>query len=309
MGWTAYLPKLGKILDITSLGIYSILINAAFDFYIGIKAVIDGKVNLVTYEDADSVTENLAFFTGEPVSFTIGVFAMAFMIHNSAVPMLRKNQHQSKNSRDLGLAYLITGVFYLLTGVVGTMGLYWRDDIQDAHTVLTNTLYSKEDSVTYYFAVASQVVAMVQLISVIPVLVFISRNQILTFVYGEDGDPPLKVSLIYNTLFLILCLGVQILNISPNTVMSIAGTSSGFVMIYSHPLGIHIKSLLMKKRKEAAGEKESLLSKEAQDFDLPDWLAEKKVNYCAEFFISGLLMAIGMFIFIISILSLFGINV
>lgn len=42
MGWTAFMPKLGKILDITSLGIYSIIVNASFAIYIGIKAIVDG---------------------------------------------------------------------------------------------------------------------------------------------------------------------------------------------------------------------------------------------------------------------------
>lgn len=133
MGWTAYLPKLGKILDITSLGIYSIIINALFDFHLGIKSWIDGQVSFILYEDAEDVQKKLAFFTNEPVTFTVGVFAMAFMVHNVTVPMLRQNVDQTKNSRDLGYAYLITGFMYITTGIVGTMGLYWRTDIATAN--------------------------------------------------------------------------------------------------------------------------------------------------------------------------------
>jgi hypothetical protein len=61
---------------------------------------------------------------------------MAFCIHNSAVPMLRKNEKQANNSRDLKYAYILTGVMYLLTGILGTMGLYYRPNIGTAKVII-----------------------------------------------------------------------------------------------------------------------------------------------------------------------------
>ena len=133
MGWTAFLRKLGKILSIAELGFLSIIVNGLFDFYIGIKAYLEGKVSFTVYEDSADVQEKLALFTNMPISFTVGVFAMAFMVHNASVPMLRKNRNQGNNSRDLKIAYSITGIMYFLTGTIGTMGLYWRPNIRDAN--------------------------------------------------------------------------------------------------------------------------------------------------------------------------------
>ena len=45
MGWTLFLPKMGKILDLVELGIYSIIGNSLFLTYIGIRALINGEVN------------------------------------------------------------------------------------------------------------------------------------------------------------------------------------------------------------------------------------------------------------------------
>ena len=75
----------------------------------------------------------------------------------------------------------------------------------------------------------------------------------MTFIYGEENDPPMTVTLLYNFIFLAICLAIQILNISPNEVMAIAGASSGFVIIYLHPLSVHLKTLAVKKRREKLG--------------------------------------------------------
>jgi hypothetical protein len=43
MGWTFFLPKLGKILDLTSKGIYSIILNSVFLIYLGVSSWVSGK--------------------------------------------------------------------------------------------------------------------------------------------------------------------------------------------------------------------------------------------------------------------------
>jgi hypothetical protein len=44
MGWTFFLPKLGRIMDLTSKGIYSIIMNSVFLIYLGIRSYVEGKV-------------------------------------------------------------------------------------------------------------------------------------------------------------------------------------------------------------------------------------------------------------------------
>jgi hypothetical protein len=57
---------------------------------------------------------------------------MSFMIHNGIVPMIRKNQDQSKNSRDLGISYMVVCIFYLIAGTIGSMGLYNKPGVNKA---------------------------------------------------------------------------------------------------------------------------------------------------------------------------------
>ena len=58
---------------------------------------------------------------------------MSFMIHNGIVPMIRKNRHQEKNERDCAYAYSLVCTFYLVTGIIGSMGLYNRNKAEDAY--------------------------------------------------------------------------------------------------------------------------------------------------------------------------------
>lgn len=46
MGWTLFLPKLGRILDLVEKGVYTIMINTFFLGYLGFKALFSGDVDL-----------------------------------------------------------------------------------------------------------------------------------------------------------------------------------------------------------------------------------------------------------------------
>ena len=126
----------------------------------------------------------------------------------------------------------------------------------------------------------------------------------MILIWGEDRKPPRYGPLIYNTLFAAACLGVQIFGISPNDVMGVAGASTGFVMIYLHPITIHFKVLLSKQAQE--GPKEKLTSAEG-DIDIPTFLEGKDTHFAWEYIIHGLIMAVGVTILVINILQLVGV--
>ena len=88
--------------------------------------------------------------------------------------------------------------------------------------------------------------------------------------------------------------------------MGFAGASTGFVMIYLHPITIHLKVLMEKRTKEKMIEnKESLNLK--NEVEIPAFLEGKDTNYSFEFAIHGFIMAIGVAILIVNILELIGV--
>lgn len=95
-------------------------------------------------------------------------------------------------------------------------------------------------------------------------------------------------------------------DISPNAIMSIAGTLGGFFIIYLHPIYIHLKVLYIKKKRDRG---DHGLTYEERDIDIPSFLEGKLgISYTKEYIISGVLLAVGTFILIIKILALIGVK-
>ena len=55
-----------------------------------------------------------------------GIFALAFLIHNLIIQIMRYNRHTKHNTRDLGIGYTVVGVVYSVLGILGGMAVSWR---------------------------------------------------------------------------------------------------------------------------------------------------------------------------------------
>lgn len=128
----------------------------------------------------------------------------------------------------------------------------------------------------------------------------------MTLIWGEDKIPPTYGPICYNLCFALTCLAFQMLGIKPNDVMAFAGTSSGFVMIYLHPLTIHLKALSMKQKNEKNLLDQPLTEKN----EVASFLQNQEISsYGWEYFIHGFIMAVGLFILIINIIGLCGVDI
>lgn len=302
--WLFFLPRLGRILDLTEKGIYSIAVETIFLIYLGIKTMASGHASFVFYKDPPDET-SIGATTSASLSYTIGVYAMAFVIHNAVVAIVRKNKNQANNSRDVGYAYIITLFFYIITGIFGAIGLYSKSGLQ-LNTVLSDSLYDRNDMPTFVFAIISQLMSAFQLITVLPVLNNIIRTQVFIMIWGEDGFPPKFALVIFNIVFILTFLIVQLLDISPNTVMSYAGAFVGFVIVYLVPIYIHLKSV--RKKQVNSEERKSYFEMKAEGKfeNVAEFLLKKKrMNYNLEYGVHIVIMGVGVYIFISQLIDLF----
>jgi len=306
IGGLFFLEKLGRILDLTEKGIYSIIVEGFFSLYLGVKAMASGTVKFVFF--AENTKEEIGMVTSESLIYTIGVFAMAFCVHNAVVAIVRKNRVQSKNSDCVTKAYTLTFFTYIITGSLGAIGLYQKI-VPGVNTILNNSLYDRNDTPTFILLVITQIMTAFQLVTVLPVLNNVVRTQFFIIVYGEDGVPPKAAFITFNIVFIVSLLTVQLLNISPNAVMSYSGAFIGFVIIYLLPIGVHMKTLRLRQQHESQNYQaltEGGKASELQEEKIADFIQDKKnINYNLEYFVHGGIMAVGVSIFIIQFISLF----
>ena len=308
IGWLFFLPKLGKILDLTEKGIYCIIAEALFLIFLGIKALANGEVKFAFH--TDNTNQEVAFVTSKSITYTIGVFAMAFCIHNAIVAIVRKSRNPAKNSRDIGYAYLITFSMYIVTGFFGAMGLYTKSK-PEPNTVLNDKLYQGAETSTVVLVIITQFMCAFQLITVLPVVNNIVRTQLFIMIWGEDGVPPKAALPIFNAVYIVTYLLVQIFNISPNTVMSYSGAFIGFVIIYLLPIGIHLKTIYLRQKRDSKGysslnePRDKYGEDNQENLEIASFIENKeKVNYPIEYGLHGIIMAVGVYIFVFQIVAL-----
>jgi hypothetical protein len=50
-----------------------------------------------------------------------GTFALSFLIHPVAAPILKKNVNQNNNKRDLLFGYILAAFIYFFVGFIGSL--------------------------------------------------------------------------------------------------------------------------------------------------------------------------------------------
>ena len=109
------------ILKINDKGIYLILTFTLFIIYLGCKALFTENISFVYFHDKSKNEAELEIVLfGYNLTEIIGVYSLAFMIHNSIVGMMKTNVNQDNNSRDLLFAYIIVLLKYLVLGILGS---------------------------------------------------------------------------------------------------------------------------------------------------------------------------------------------
>lgn len=192
------------------------------------------------------------------------------------------------------------------------MGLYKESGLSP-NTVLNNTLYDRSETATRILLIITQLMTAFQLVTVLPVVNNIVRTQFFIMIYGENGVPPKWAFVLFNSVYIVSFLLVQIFNISPNTVMSYGGAFIGFVIMYLVPVGIHLKALRDKQILDKQGH--SILNASGntsvgvtkpRTFQIAEFLRRKtNINYYFEYGAHTIIMGIGTYIFVYQLISLF----
>ncbi len=92
---------------------YTIYCVIAFGFFIActvIKEFAEGKVDY----------DNFQLFSSD-FSSVAGTFALSFLIHPVAAPILKKNVNQNNNKRDLLFGYILAAFIYFFVGFIGSL--------------------------------------------------------------------------------------------------------------------------------------------------------------------------------------------
>lgn len=234
------IKAMSVILKINAYGIYAIGIYIIFMIYIGIEAMATGNLKF------GSGDGGIVMFSGSisDLITLLGIFALAFISHNILIPIIKYNVNFKNNKRDVGIAYVVTAMIYVMIGVFGSFGIGWRTACFDGKTPATVMDCLRDaEGFTFYFLMIAQALVLIQLTGVLPVLNFITRSQLFGIFYSELDEIPQWKSRVWNTIIILLCVLFEVFNVKPGLLISLCGAVCGFLLVYVIPIAMHFKAV------------------------------------------------------------------
>jgi sodium-coupled neutral amino acid transporter 9 len=256
------LKDLRHILWFNDKGVYMILIFCIFIIYLGLDVLIstDIFVEITKPDTFQNQGGEIVLFTAD-IETLVGIFALAFFIHNVHTGVLKSNRNPKNNTRDLGIAYSLVFFFYCILGIFGMIavaGLYHADYANNPkllgsimeYLVKTNPYLT---TTKYILACIALFMIWTQLTTVIPILCYFCRRQFFALFYGENRKIPNLYFHIFNVGFNVLCLVIEILAIDISKIIGFTGAFAGFFLIYMIPVCVHLKCLYFRKSQIEGG--------------------------------------------------------
>ncbi|XP_059162511.1 sodium-coupled neutral amino acid transporter 9 homolog [Physella acuta] len=210
-----------------SLGTLSV---AYLTTFVVVKAVFWG-VNLdLNTEHIGSVHYSTVFEWSFPA--LTGIAALAYLLQNAVISIVRNQKHPENNTRDLLIAYALVCITYTVVGAVfyATFPLH-KSCIEDN---FLNNIVS-----TDLMAFFARIGLFLQMMCVLPLLTYIIRAQLLHFIF-HSAWPSLKHVLGLNVLIVCVCLVFAVFLPSIGHIISFVGGFCGFSYAIALPCAVYM---------------------------------------------------------------------
>ncbi|XP_054014343.1 neutral amino acid transporter 9-like isoform X1 [Hylaeus anthracinus] len=167
-----------------------------------------------------------------------GMLAMSFFIHNIIITVMQSNHDQSKNGRDLSIAYLLVTLTYIIVGVVFYICFpLSKSCIED--NVLNN--FQKWSGLT----VGARIVLLFQLLTVFPLLAYMLRVQMLSSICKTSNR---CCVILVNIILVCVCIMFAVFVPYIGTIVRYTGALSGFIYIFTLPSLLYLAILKEQKK-------------------------------------------------------------
>lgn len=234
-------------IKLNSGGIFFVMAIIIFLICVGIRALAintfttdheSNSGNIACHDDWNCLRHNrkvqISLF--EPNFFMLsGILTLSFFLHNCIAIIMKNNEHQEKNNRDLCLGYLAAGLSYLTIAIIGYFGFRGNGFPQSTITQNALDMFAPNNPLAFIF----RLILFTQMFTVYPMVLYFVRTQFFGYFYGTDY--PSKKHIFVMS---ILCssLTTIVASVYPNvgTIVGIVGAFCGLYFVYVVPVCLHI---------------------------------------------------------------------
>ena len=235
-------------IKLNSGGIFFVLIITFFIIAVGIRAL---AINTFTTSGSNSIPDSdkkcsdnwnclkhdrdvhLSLIEPGCLSFA-GILSLSFFIHNCIAIILKNNEKQEKNTRDLVLGYFAVGLSYFLIGILGYLGFKGNGFPQGSIKQNALDMFSADNVLAFII----RFVLFTQMMTVYPMVAYLVRAQLLGFFFNSDS-PNRKIVFMYSLG--VASITTLIASVYPKvgSIAGVAGAICGLYFIYVIPVVLH----------------------------------------------------------------------
>ncbi|KJH52686.1 hypothetical protein DICVIV_01147 [Dictyocaulus viviparus] len=166
-----------------------------------------------------------------------GTMTLSYFIHNAVLTILRNQRNPEHNVRDLSISYFLAAICYIFIGSSFYVSFpVQRSCISD--NFLNN--FGPGD----IFSSTARLFLLFQMITVLPLLLYLIRSQLFHAFIGEVWPGTGSVMLLNIG---IICIAVAVAIFYPNvgSILRYVGSLSGLIYVYTLPCVVYMRKLHM----------------------------------------------------------------
>lgn len=216
------LKNLSFIIHLAQYGVIAIISYVVFVIYIFINNLATGN--------AQAHWSEFKYFTSDIASIA-GALALAFQIHSAFAQVTFKSKKQESNPKNVLFSLMLSYTIYSLIGIFGMIGIVGRPNNNPATIA---QFFLPSDWPPFII----ETLFLGHLITALPILCFISREQFFNLIYGSHVSISNFAFYGYNGVFSIVCFLMGFFNFAPSKAIGLNGAVFGFVLVFLIPIAV-----------------------------------------------------------------------
>lgn len=169
-----------------------------------------------------------------------GILVGTFFIHHAILPVLKTAHHTVQRGRCLFVAYILAAITYGLPGLLGQYSLDFIRLRLSEHGYRDGANFLSAFATNQPYAFSARVAMGLQLVTVLPLLMYIARRQMLG-VALHGLQTPLWIVPTLNAAILLLGLICIVGNVGIGSIMRYASATGGFLLLFLFPVSVHLR--------------------------------------------------------------------
>jgi amino acid permease len=115
------------LLKINSLGVYCVILIISFVFYNFIKSLLNTNFEIGYIKNTEGAPVSYLLLFGPDISKLAGMLSLGYFSHSIILPILKTNEKQENNRRDILIGYLLVCFTYIFIGITGYIGFSGKE--------------------------------------------------------------------------------------------------------------------------------------------------------------------------------------